>query len=150
MSDFSYATGASLSEIVKDYAKLKKDPVAALYELNAAMGTIPNASIAMVEALMRGGESVKALELATKLLADGQRTAAQDIIGQWGMLAKGWRETKRLFGEAGDWVVGLFGPTQTLDAYTKAFKELQRLKRDGASIADIDEAEANVTKYKLS
>lgn len=149
MSDFSYATGASLSEIIKDYAKLKKDPVAALYELNAAMGTIPNASIAMVESLMRGGEAVKALELATKLLADGQRTAAQDIIGQWGLLATAWRETKRTFGDVGDWFVGLFAPTSTLDAYVESFKELQRLKRSGASTKDIDAAEAKKNKLEM-
>ena len=149
ISEFSYATGTSLTDIVKDYAKLKKDPVAALYELNSAMGTIPNASIAMVESLMRGGEAVKALELATKLLADGQRTAAQDIIGQWGMLATAWRETKRTFGDVGDWFVGLFAPTSTLNAYVESFKELQRLKKTGASTAEIDKAEAKKNKLEM-
>ena len=135
ISDYSKVTGTSLSDTVKMFKDLEKDPVEALYKLNKAMGTIPLAAIAQVDALKEAGKASEALTLATELLAKAQTQAVNDIKSEWTSLGKLWQDTKSIFGNIGDWIKEKFAPISTLNAYTEAVIKLNKLtvESQGAS-----------------
>ena len=130
ISDYSKVTGVALDEVVKQYKDLEKDPVEALYKLNKAMGNIPLAAIAQVEALREAGKASEALTLATQLLAKSQAEAVEDIKGEWGTLYTMWMSMKSVFSTVGDWIKEAFAPVPTATKLIDALKELNKLKQD--------------------
>jgi len=130
ISDYSKVTGTSLSDTVKMFKDLEKDPVEALYKLNKAMGNIPLAAIAQVEALKEAGKASEALTLATNLLAKSQADAVEDIKGEWGTLFTMWMGMKSMFSSVGDWIKEAFAPIPTSTKLVETLKELNRLKQD--------------------
>ena len=130
ISDYSKVTGQSLTEVVKQYKELEKDPVDALYKLNKAMGNIPLAAIAQVDALKEAGKASEALTLATQLLAKSQSDAVDDIKGEWGTLFTMWMSMKSVFSSVGDWIKEAFAPVPTSTKLVETLIELNRLKQD--------------------
>lgn len=130
ISDYSKVTGTSLSDTVKMFKDLEKDPVEALYKLNKAMGNIPLAAIAQVEALKEAGKASEALTLATNLLAKSQADAVEDIKGEWGTLFTMWMGMKSMFSSVSDWIKEAFAPIPTSTKLVETLKELNRLKQD--------------------
>jgi len=150
ISEYSKVTGTSLSDTVKMFKDLEKDPVDTLYKLNKAMGNIPLAAIAQVDALKEAGKASEALTLATQLLAKSQSDAVDDIKGEWGTLFTMWMSMKSVFSSVGDWIKEVFAPVPTSTKLVETLKELTRLKQDwipdNLQAEKIGQLQAEVTK----
>jgi phage-related minor tail protein len=64
--------GISIEDAVKQYAKLKKDPVEALFELAINTGKVKSETILLVSSLEEQGKHLEAISVATKTFADIQ------------------------------------------------------------------------------
>lgn len=73
------AAGEDMQVTVARFKELGKDPVKALFDLQAALGTVPPEMIKAAIEAERMGDAMKAMEIATKAAAVGAESAAQNI-----------------------------------------------------------------------
>lgn len=143
ISEYSKTTGTSLSDTVKMFKELEKDPVQALYKLNSAMGTIPLAAIAQVNALREAGKAYEANLLSTELLAKGQREVADTIKKEWDAIDKIWDKAKTTWGELKAALNSALMPSGT-----DSFKDLERATANLKDRQSDSKRFPNSTMYK--
>jgi len=143
ISEYSKTTGTSLSDTVKMFKELEKDPVQALYKLNSAMGTIPLAAIAQVNALREAGKAYEANLLSTELLAKGQREVADTIKKEWDVIDKIWDKAKTTWGELKSALNSALMPSGT-----DSFKDLERATANLKDRQSDSKRFPNSTMYK--
>lgn len=143
ISEYSKTTGTSLSDTVKMFKELEKDPVQALYKLNSAMGTIPLAAIAQVNALREAGKAYEANLLSTELLAKGQREVADTIKKEWDVIDKIWDRAKTTWGELKSALNSALMPSGT-----DSFKDLERATANLKDRQSDSKRFPNSTMYK--
>ena len=85
--------GVAIADTVKQFEKLKKDPVNTLLELNRAMGTIPPAAINAVMELDKMGDHAGATEKAMKLLSAATTNSVDQMKGDFTNFAMFMKET---------------------------------------------------------
>lgn len=102
---FALATGKDLNEVMKEYAKVVKDPVKSLEELGVAMGTVNPKIIEQVENMLKAGDTAGAVKLAIETYAKSQVQAANEIENALSPLETLYREIKTTASLAWDSVV---------------------------------------------
>lgn len=129
---YSDATGIALSDVIKKFSEVNKDPVKALSELQIAQGNVSVEVLENVRTLTEQGEKLKAAEVAAKEYARAQKEIAGEIREampwykeMWLWIDKSaqsiWDLTKGLFGLNGA-SAGLKQISSQLDEYEKSGK----------------------------
>lgn len=102
------ATGKAISETAAEFAKLRKDPVAAIIELADKYGYLDQALIDNVRELERNGQAVEAQTAAMKGHADNIADITPQIIENMGFIRGMFHEIANGAGEALDGVANFF------------------------------------------
>lgn len=88
------ATGRAIDDTVKEFAKLRNDPVSALIELGTQYGYLTQEMLDNVRALQRQGDEVGAATLAIQYHADVYDQRTPDIVENLGLFSGAWRDVK--------------------------------------------------------
>lgn len=102
---YSQATGKELNDVLKEYAKVAKEPVDSLIELGKATGLVSSATVLQVQAMIDAGDTAGATKLAMEAYAKAQTDAADNIEASLSPLSATIRELKRQAVEAWDAIV---------------------------------------------
>lgn len=161
------ATGDAIEDVVKDFAKLRGDPIKAALELNRTYGFLTQSVLDQAEALVEQGRETDATNLLVNSLADTLERRAPQMSERVGSIAAAFRGMGRAASETWDSVVegmdqafdqgvrllaGLPGLAQGYGAFLRMMQEEGR-KTGGAAgvggaggptepIVDSDEIEA--------
>ena len=99
---FEKATGQAIDETVAQFAKLAKDPVAAVRELIGKYKEFDLALYDQVRALVAAGQQQEASTLLIERFGDVTRDAAVEIQENAGLIEKAWRGVKVIVSEVAD------------------------------------------------
>lgn len=157
------ATGDAVEDVVKDFAKLKGDPIKAALELNRTYGFLTQSVLDQAEALVEQGRETDATNLLVNSLADTLERRAPQMSEQVGSIAAAFRGMGRAATETWDSVVegmdeafdqgvrtlaGLPGLAQGFGSFLRVMQDEGRRTGGGAAggptepIVDSDEIEA--------
>lgn len=100
--EFEKATGQAIDETVAQFAKLAKDPVAAVRELIGKYKEFDLALYDQVRALVAAGQQQEASTLLIERFGDVTRDAAVEIQENAGLIEKAWRGVKVIVSEVAD------------------------------------------------
>jgi len=123
------ATGASVEDLVKDFAELGKSPADAVVKLDEKYRFLTAAVYEQVKALEDQGQKDKAAALAQGALADTLKTRADGIQENLGLLEKAWRGVADGAKHAWDAMVGI-GRENTDEQLLKAAQERLKSMRE--------------------
>ncbi|MHC5127145.1 phage tail tape measure protein [Pseudomonas inefficax] len=85
------ATGRAVEEIVAEFVKIGKDPVAAARELNEQYNFLTASTYAQIQAMKDQGDTVGAAKLLTDTYAQTIDTRTKEITENLGWIEKAWR-----------------------------------------------------------
>lgn len=100
--EFERATGQAIEETVAQFAKLAKDPVAAVRELIGKYKEFDLALYDQVRALVAAGQQQEASTLLIERFGEVTRDAAVEIQENAGLITKAWRGVKVIVSEVAD------------------------------------------------
>ena len=104
--DLKNVGGPAIKETMKTLTDMGKDPVKALREVGASYGFVTEAMIEQVRQAEKSGDTFKATELAAKLAADAQSSAAQRVMDDLSPLTVLYIDLKKKASEMWDAVKG--------------------------------------------
>ena len=155
--EMSHASGQSVQNLVKEFEKLAKDPVAASRELNEHYHYLTGAIYEQITALKDQGNAQAAVDLAEKEFAKASGDRAAQILGQLGAFERGWNYVARAISGAMDKAKGIGRPDTTASLLQAAVDERTVTERlgnrqygGGLSAAQVARVkELNDTIFKL-
>lgn len=127
--------GMTSEEVAKLFAKIKKDPVEALYDLAESMGTVNIEVIRFVEEQIKMGNSLGATQAAIQEAARVNKEAASAMEQDYSLLGKTIMATSKFFK---DFWAGVKGLVYTPNAAEKMQQELSDVS------AEIKRVEGNL------
>lgn len=139
-AEMQRATGAEIEKTVEVFAKLGKDPVAAVIELNERYGILTGAIYAQVKALTEQGRAQEAVELVASQAASeltGRTTAQKANLGT---LESAWKTLGSAASSAWDKMLDI-GRENTVDETIRGLEREVRQRAENIRIA----AEAGAT-----
>lgn len=158
--DMEHASSQSVQNLVKEFEKLAKDPVAASKELNSQYHYLTGAIYEQITALKAQGNELGAVDLAEKEFAKASGERATQILGQLGLIERGWNFVTRAISGGWDAAKSMGRPSTTQDLINDAVAEREKLQRatsgevgkfSGKSPEQIEELKAiNGTIFKLT
>lgn len=98
-------TGDAVDDTVKKFDKIRKDPVAALKELNATERFLTETQLQRVEALIQEGRHQEAVTEAMRQYSDVVNDRADQIEAKLGGISTAWMNVRRMASEAVDALV---------------------------------------------
>lgn len=122
--------GMTSEEVAKLFAKIKKDPVAALYDLAISMGTVNLEVIRFVEEQVRLGNTLGATEAAMKEAARVNNEAADQMKQDYSSLGRAIHDAGVLFSKFWDTVKGLVYTSTGTTKLKEEFEELEERIKD--------------------
>lgn len=120
--------GKAVSDTVKEFESLAKDPAKSVAELNEKYNFLTADIYEQIVALEKQGRTQDAATLAMNAYADatGQRT--QEIVNNLGYIEQAWKSIKESSAEAWDAALNI-GRSSTIDGEIAKFKaEIEKLK----------------------
>lgn len=96
------ATGKSVGDTIKEFAKLKDDPVNALLELNEKQRFLTQAQLDGVRSLQAQGRETEAVTEAFRIYADLYESRSGAIVDNLGTVERLWRGIKGAISESID------------------------------------------------
>lgn len=85
-----HATGQSVEETVKQFAKLKDEPVKALLELNEQYHFLTTATYEQIKALEAQGRTEEAVALAIRISSAELTKRAKEVVANAGFMERAW------------------------------------------------------------
>jgi lambda family phage tail tape measure protein len=120
--------GKAVSDTVKEFESLAKDPAKSVAELNEKYNFLTADIYEQIVSLEKQGKTQDAATLAMNAYADatGQRT--QEIVNNLGYIEQAWKSIKESSAEAWDAALNI-GRSSTIDGEIAKFKaEIEKLK----------------------
>lgn len=99
------ATGTALEDTIKQFEKLRGDPVKAALELNRTYHFLTESTLAQARSFVEMGKDADAASLLIEAFANDLNTKAPQMEAQVGAIAGAFRGLKRAAGEAWDTAV---------------------------------------------
>lgn len=122
------ATGKAISETVKEFESLAKDPVKAVAELNEKYNAFTGSVYEQITALVAQGEQQEAATLAVTAYSSELDSRAGQIVENLGYIERGWKAIKDGSKSAWNELLNI-GRTSTLSDEIEKFKtELENIK----------------------
>ncbi|MBQ0314302.1 phage tail tape measure protein [Providencia rettgeri] len=108
------ATGQSIDETIKQFQRLKDQPVQAVMELDKSLHFLTATQLEQITTLEEQGRSSDAAKLAMESYANSMRERASDITESLGFLESAWAGVKEMATSAWDAMLDI-GRQKTLD-----------------------------------
>ncbi|MCG5371369.1 phage tail tape measure protein [Providencia rettgeri] len=108
------ATGQSIDETIKQFQRLKDQPVQAVMELDKSLHFLTATQLEQITTLEEQGRSSDAAKLAMESYANSMRERASDITESLGFLESAWAGVKEMATSAWDAMLDV-GRQKTLD-----------------------------------
>jgi lambda family phage tail tape measure protein len=122
------ATGQSVEDTVKAFAKLGDEPTEAVAKLNAEFHFLTAAQYENIKALEEQGKTQDAARLATEAYADAVNARTKDVLESLGTLEKGWFYLKVGASAAWDAMLGVGRDTTGADKITELHEKLLEIE----------------------
>nr|WP_296020828.1 phage tail length tape measure family protein [uncultured Acidovorax sp.] len=133
------ASVQSISESVKIFTDLGKDPVAASVRLNESLNYLTAATYDQIKAAQDLGDKERAASVAQSAYAEEMRSRAAQVTQNLGLLERSWRKVRDIAAEAWDAMlnVGRADTSEDKLAQTRArISELQAKLANGGGFGD--------------
>ena len=140
----------TIKEIVKQYADLAKDPVAALIRLQKETGLVNSEIITQIELLKQQGQGMRATQLASEEMARVHRKASLQALDDLSIWSKSVLGLKWAYDKLGDSILGLMAGKPLADQFMEADKEVNRLVKEGYTIESYQLRDALAKRNKLA
>lgn len=101
------ATGTAVSETVKQFAELGKDPLAASVKLNESMNYLTTSTYEQIRALVAQGETTEAVTVAQNAFADAISERSPAIMENLNLWQKMWKLMKKDISEVTSMINGI-------------------------------------------
>ncbi|MEY0836496.1 phage tail tape measure protein [Providencia alcalifaciens] len=108
------ATGQSIDETIKQFQRLKDQPVQAIMDLDKSLHFLTATQLEQITTLEEQGRSTDAAKLAMESYANSMRERASDITESLGFLESAWAGVKEMASSAWDAMLDV-GRQKTLD-----------------------------------
>jgi len=115
IAKFSKVTGQSVEELSKLYADIQKSPLEALKKFDDQTHAITASTLLYVEAALKQGDTLKAVQIATEAVASAQDKMARESVASAGYVERAWRGVKSTFSELGDSIANVGRQTTVAD-----------------------------------
>ena len=142
---FEKAGGGAIGETAKKFADLRKAPLDAVVKLNEGMNFLTQDVYLQVRALEDQGRTAEAAAVAQKAFADAINSRSKEVIGNLGLIERGWKGIKSAISEAIDAAANIgrvASPDVQLAQTRKNIQALEELQRSrlsrGQATGDID------------
>lgn len=129
--------GKAVSETIKEFIELGKEPVSASAKLNEQYGYLTASVYEQIRALDDQGRSVEAAKLAQETYADAMNRRTADVAANLGTLESAWRIVSDQAKRAWDAMLGV----GRADTFADINKQLQFAVASGATDAEISALE---------
>lgn len=106
------ATGKAIEETIAEFAKLRKDPVAALLDLNDKYHFLSQAQLEHIENLIDEGRHQEAVTEGMRIYAGVVNERSTDVVKNLGSIERAWRDIKNVARDALDAVLNIGRPEQ--------------------------------------
>lgn len=101
------ATGKSIDETIGEFEKLRKDPVAAILDLNDKYHFLTRAQLDHIEKLKEEGREQEAVTAAMRVYADVIADRAPKIVENLNWIGRTWANLKSIAREVGDEIANI-------------------------------------------
>lgn len=116
------ATGQSIDETIKQFQRLKDQPVQAVMELDKSMHFLTATQLEQISTLEEQGRTSEAAKVAMDSYANSMRERTSQIVENLGFLESAWAGVKEMAGSAWDAMLDL-GRAKTLDQQIREYEE---------------------------
>ncbi|WP_108478939.1 phage tail tape measure protein [Providencia alcalifaciens] len=116
------ATGQSVDETIKQFQRLKDQPVQAVMELDKSMHFLTATQLEQISTLEEQGRTSEAAKVAMDSYANSMRERTSQIVENLGFLESAWAGVKEMAGSAWDAMLDL-GRAKTLDQQIREYEE---------------------------
>lgn len=106
------ATGRAIEETVREFERLRTDPVGAILDLNKSYHFLTQGTYEQIKALKEQGREAEAAALAIRTYADAINDRTPKVVEDLGWIEKAWRGIKDAAREAWDAMLSI-GREQT-------------------------------------
>lgn len=135
---FENATGQAIEETVAQFAKLAKDPVAAIRELIGKYKEFDLALYDQIRAMVAAGQQQEASTLLIERFAEVVDSTSAEVVGNLGYVERAWAAVKKVIAEAVD-EAKAFGRERTVatqEQVVKVERQVLESKRLGGLTFD--------------
>lgn len=116
------ATGQSIDETIKQFQRLKDQPVQAVMELDKSLHFLTATQLEQITTLEEQGRTSDAAKIAMESYANSMRDRTSQIVENLGFLESAWAGVKDMAGSAWDAMLDL-GRAKTLDQQIREYEE---------------------------
>lgn len=124
------AGGPAAEETAKAFAQLARDPLTASIKLTESVRYLTAATAEQIAELERQGKTTEAARVAQEAYASAVEERTPKLVSQLGLVERAWKGIKDATKEAGDAILNIGRPTDTLQ------KEIDVLKQRIAQNAE--------------
>lgn len=116
------AVGQSVDETIKQFQKLKEDPVRAVTELDKSLHFLTATQLEQIMTLQEQGKEQDAAKIAMESYANSMQERSQQIKDNLGYLESAWEGVKEMASGAWDAMLNI-GRERTLDQQIREYEE---------------------------
>ncbi|WP_265498257.1 phage tail tape measure protein [Providencia rustigianii] len=116
------AVGQSIDETIKQFQRLKEDPVKAVTELDKSLHFLTATQLEQIVTLQKQGKEHDAAKIAIESYANAMQDRSQQIEDNLGFLESAWKGVKDMASDAWDAMLNI-GRERTLDQKIKEYEE---------------------------
>ncbi|BBG59497.1 phage tail tape measure protein [Providencia rustigianii] len=116
------AVSQSIDETIKQFQRLKEDPVKAVAELDKSLHFLTATQLEQIMALQEQGKEHDAAKIAMESYANAMQDRSQQIEDNLGFLESAWKGVKDMASDAWDAMLNI-GRERTLDQKIKEYEE---------------------------
>lgn len=116
------AVGQSIDETIKQFQRLKEDPVKAVTELDKSLHFLTATQLEQIVTLQKLGKEHDAAKIAIESYANAMQDRSQQIEDNLGFLESAWKGVKDMASDAWDAMLNI-GRERTLDQKIKEYEE---------------------------
>lgn len=150
--DLERAGGPAAEETAKAFSALAKDPLAASIKLTESTRYLTAATAEQIAELEKQGKSTEAARVAQEAYAQAVEQRAPQLAARLGLIERAWKGIKDATKEAGDAILSIGRPTDTLQSEIDVLKqriaqnvEDRERTNDAGRTAQIDRGTAILT-----
>lgn len=129
---FERAGGAAAEEVVKRFAELGKEPLAAAIKLNETTNFLTRSTYEQIRALEQQGRTTEAAKVAQDAYAASLEQATPRLLENLGYVERAWISLKDIVKETGDAILSIGRqsvPETQLDALKQQLSNAESLRR---------------------
>lgn len=139
------ASGKAISETVKEFSDLAKDPVAAIMKLDEAQNFLTRSVLEQIISLRNQGREIEAVSLATETYANVLKDRSEEMVENLGYVEFAWKRIKQGALETVDALLGIGRTLSNAERLLEITREQEEITREwvelGGGLANMSSAD---------